>query len=72
MALGSLPVWNGRIVIDATNPVEFLDPSSPDARDPGNPLAVWGLKFVRLIDGREPPRHTPRASGDPCEHDSLG
>src|ERR1700740_273335 len=28
--LGSLPAWNGRIVIDGTNPVEFLAPGSPD------------------------------------------
>ena len=47
-ALSSLPVWNGRIVIDATNPVEFLDPESPDAKDPSNPLAVYGIKAVDL------------------------
>src|SRR5713226_2215875 len=33
-ALGGLPAWNGRIVIDGTNPVAFLDPESPDAKDP--------------------------------------
>jgi 8-hydroxy-5-deazaflavin:NADPH oxidoreductase len=27
-ALGGLPAWNGRIVIDGTNPVAFLDPNS--------------------------------------------
>src|SRR6267378_2193059 len=27
-ALGGLPAWSGRIVIDATNPVAFLDPNS--------------------------------------------
>ena len=47
-ALGGLPAWNGRIVIDGTNPVEFLDPNSPDARDPGNPLAAWGIKAIDL------------------------
>ena len=26
-ALGGLPAWNGRVVVDATNPVEFLDPT---------------------------------------------
>jgi len=26
-ALGGLPAWNGRIVIDGTNPVAFLDPT---------------------------------------------
>jgi len=46
--LGALPVWNGRIVIDATNPVEFLDPNSPDRKDPGNPLAAYGLKTIDL------------------------
>lgn len=32
-ALGGLPAWNSRIVIDATNPVVFPDPDSPDAKD---------------------------------------
>ncbi len=48
--LGSLPAWNNRIVIDATNPVIFLDPASPDATDPGNPLAAYGIKAVDLGD----------------------
>jgi 8-hydroxy-5-deazaflavin:NADPH oxidoreductase len=43
-----LPAWNGRIVIDATNPVEFLDPNAPDAKDPTNPLAAYGIKAVNL------------------------
>ena len=43
-ALSGLPAWNGRIVIDGTNPVEFLDPNSPDAKDPSNPLASYGIK----------------------------
>lgn len=47
-ALGKLPFWNGRIVIDGTNPVEFLAPDSPDAKDPSNPLAAWGLKAIDL------------------------
>lgn len=47
-ALGSLPAWNDRIVIDATNPVEFLDPDSPDAKDPSNPLAAYGIKAIDL------------------------
>lgn len=47
-ALGNLPAWNGRIVIDGTNPVEFLDPNSPDAKDPSNPLAAYGIKAVDL------------------------
>jgi predicted dinucleotide-binding enzyme len=46
--LGRLPAWNGRIVIDATNPVEFLDPNSPDAKDPNNPLAAYGIKVIDL------------------------
>jgi predicted dinucleotide-binding enzyme len=46
--LRALPAWNGRIVIDGTNPVEFLDPDSPDAKDPGNPLAAYGIKAVDL------------------------
>lgn len=51
MVLGGLPAWNGRIVIDGTNPVEFLDPESPDANDPSNPLAAYGIKAVDL-DGK--------------------
>ncbi|PTT82629.1 NADP oxidoreductase, partial [Pelomonas sp. HMWF004] len=43
-----LPAWNGRIVIDGTNPVEFIDPASPDANDPTNPLAAYGIKAVDL------------------------
>ncbi|ACT05816.1 NADP oxidoreductase coenzyme F420-dependent [Dickeya chrysanthemi Ech1591] len=47
--LCSLPAWNGRIVIDGTNPVEFFDPAtSPDANDPSNPLAAYGIKAVDL------------------------
>ncbi len=47
-ALSGLPAWNGRIVIDGTNPVEFLDPHSPDAQDPANPLAAYGIKAIDL------------------------
>ena len=47
-ALDGLPSWNGRIVIDATNPVEFLDPDSPDRNDPSNPLAAYGIKAIDL------------------------
>lgn len=46
--LAGLPAWNGRIVIDGTNPVEFLDPHSPDAQDPANPLAAYGIKAIDL------------------------
>jgi len=35
-------------VIDATNPVAFLDPNSPDAKDPNNPLAAYGIKAINL------------------------
>ncbi len=47
-ALRGLPAWNGRIVIDATNAVEFLDPDSADAKDPTNPLAAYGIKVLDL------------------------
>jgi 8-hydroxy-5-deazaflavin:NADPH oxidoreductase len=47
-ALGGLPAWSGRIVIDATNAVAFLDPNSPEAKDPTNPLAAYGIKAVDL------------------------
>lgn len=46
--LGGLPAWNGRIVVDGTNPVEWIDPNSPDANDPANPLAVYGIKAIDL------------------------
>jgi predicted dinucleotide-binding enzyme len=46
--LGGLPAWKGRIVIDGTNPVAFLDPNSPDAKDPTNPLAAYGIKAIDL------------------------
>lgn len=46
--LSGLPAWNNRIVIDATNPVLFLDPNSPDAQDPSNPLAAYGIKAIDL------------------------
>ena len=47
-ALKGLPSWNGRIVIDGANPVAFLDPDSPDANDPNNPLAAYGIKAIDL------------------------
>jgi 8-hydroxy-5-deazaflavin:NADPH oxidoreductase len=47
-ALDGLPAWNGRVVIDGTNPVAFLDPDSPDAKDPNNPLAAYGIKAIDL------------------------
>ena len=43
-----MPAWSGRIVIDGTNPVEFIDPNWPDAKDPSNPLAAYGIKAVDL------------------------
>lgn len=43
-----LPPWNGRIVVDATNPVAFLEPGSPEADEPGNPLAAYGIKAIDL------------------------
>ena len=46
--LGGLPAWNGRIVIDGTNPVAYLDPNSPAAEDPSNPLAAYGIKAIDL------------------------
>jgi predicted dinucleotide-binding enzyme len=47
-ALGGLPAWNGRIVIDGNNPVQFLAPNSPDRNDPSNPLALYGIKVIDL------------------------
>ena len=46
----NLPAWNNRIVIDATNPVLFLAPDSPDRNDPNNPLAAYGIKAIDLGD----------------------
>ena len=45
-----LPAWNNRIVIDATTPVLFLAPDSPDRHDPNNPLAAYGIKAIDLGD----------------------
>jgi 8-hydroxy-5-deazaflavin:NADPH oxidoreductase len=47
-ALTGLPGWNGQIVIDGTNALVFLDPDSPDAKDPSNPLAAFGIKAIDL------------------------
>jgi predicted dinucleotide-binding enzyme len=38
----------GRIVIDGTNPVAFLESNSPEAKDPNNPLAAYGIKAIDL------------------------
>jgi len=47
-ALGRLPQWNGRIVIDSTNAVAFIDPASDEGKDPVNPLGAFGLKAIDL------------------------
>ena len=48
-ALKHLHAWNGRVVIDATNPVVFLDPHSQEAmKDESNPLAAYGIKAIDL------------------------
>jgi len=47
-ALSGVPAWNGRIVIDGTNPVAFLEPNSPEAKDPCDPLAAYGIKAIDL------------------------
>ena len=47
-ALGGLPAWGGRVVIDATNAIEFLDPDSAAAKDPSNPLAAYGIRAIDL------------------------
>lgn len=49
--LDIVPAWEGRILVDATNAVDFLAPDSPDALDPANPLAALGLKAIDL-EGR--------------------
>jgi predicted dinucleotide-binding enzyme len=46
--LKTLPAWNGRIVIDASNPLEFLAPDAPDRTDPNNPFAVLGVRLADL------------------------
>lgn len=48
--LGALPAWNNRIVVDTTNAVEWIEPNSPEAKDPSNPLAAYGLKAADLGD----------------------
>lgn len=49
--LESASAWGDRILVDATNAVDFLAPDSPDATDPANPLGGMGLKAVEL-EGR--------------------
>lgn len=49
-ALESVPNWNGRIVIDGNNPLVDIDPNSPDANDPANPLAAYGIKAIDIGD----------------------
>lgn len=46
--LASLPPFNGRILIDGTNPVEFIDPESEEAKDPNNPVGQYGIKAAKL------------------------
>jgi 8-hydroxy-5-deazaflavin:NADPH oxidoreductase len=46
--LKTLPAWDGRIVIDATNPLEFLAPSAPERTDPANPFGALGVKLADL------------------------
>jgi predicted dinucleotide-binding enzyme len=48
--LSSLPPFNGRILIDGTNPVEFIDPDSAEAKDPNNPVGQYGIKAAALGD----------------------
>jgi predicted dinucleotide-binding enzyme len=47
-ALRGLPDWNGRIVIDGNNALVDIDPNSPDAKDPTNPVAAYGIKLVDI------------------------
>jgi predicted dinucleotide-binding enzyme len=44
--LKGLPAWNGRIVVDASNPLEFLGPDAPERTDPSNPFAALGVKLA--------------------------
>ncbi len=46
--LTALPAWNGRIVIDGTNPVAFLAEGSPERDDPTNPFAAYGIAPIDL------------------------
>jgi predicted dinucleotide-binding enzyme len=46
--LKTLPAWDGRIVIDATNPLEVLAPNAPERTDPANPFGALGVKLADL------------------------
>jgi 8-hydroxy-5-deazaflavin:NADPH oxidoreductase len=35
-------------VIDAANALAFIEPDSPDAKDPSNPLAAFGINAIDL------------------------
>src|SRR5260221_9152858 len=39
--LGGLPAWNGRIVVDVTDPLEWIHPNSPKASHTPHPLAPY-------------------------------
>lgn len=45
-ALSGVSDWSGRILIDSSNPLEQVDPSSPEGQDPNNPLGAYGLRAV--------------------------
>lgn len=45
-ALAGFSDWDGRIVVDATNPLAAIDPDSPDATDIANPFAGYGFMVV--------------------------
>ncbi|MDE1995184.1 MAG: NAD(P)-binding domain-containing protein [Rhizobiaceae bacterium] len=46
--LAAAPAWDGRILIDATNALDYIDPNSPEAKDPTNPLAQYGVKPIDI------------------------
>lgn len=43
-----MPSWDGRILIDGSNPVEFIDPDSAEAKDPNSPVGQYGIKAANL------------------------
>lgn len=42
--ISGLPAWDGRIVIDGENPVDFIGPNSPDAKASTTALVAYGIK----------------------------
>ncbi|RWX12945.1 NADP oxidoreductase [Rhizobium leguminosarum] len=46
LAVEGLIEWEGRVVIDATNPLIAIEPGSAEATDPKNPFGAFGFRLA--------------------------